>query len=135
MTLIRPDLSSSSDVDRWMRDFFLGVDPFDSFRSSRSRSSLVADLYEEPDAYHVVLELPGVAKEDVSVELENAVLRVSGKHTDSSDDSERSYEFQRSLAVPENVNGDSVSAALTDGLLHVTLPKREESKPRSISVG
>ena len=96
---------------------------------------LGADLFEDNDAYYVRMELPGVKKEDTEVELENAVLTVSGKrHTKGADGGESTEEFSRSVSIPDGVAGDKITAKLEDGILTITLPKQESSKPRTIKV-
>lgn len=138
MTLIRPELTPSRHLDRWFRDFFRSDFPFrgfGGFSGNGSRGShLSADLYEDADSYHATMELPGVSKKDIHVELENSVLRISGKHTDKWGESEESYEFNRSLAVPEGINPEGIKARMKDGVLHITMPKAEERKPKAIEV-
>ena len=103
--------------------------------SSRGRYHLSADLYEDDDAYYARFELPGVKKEDVSLELHNAVLTVSyEKHTRSGENSESSETFTRSISVPDGINTEKISASHEDGLLTVTMPKSEAKKPRAIEV-
>lgn len=139
MSLLRPELNRPSTLDEWLRDYFFGDDFFGlSPRGRASRadrfSNLPADVYEDTDGFHAVMELPGVAKEDISVEVENAVIRVSGKHTDKLGETETTYDFDRSLALPDTVNPATIRAEMRDGLLHLVLPKREETKPRPIQV-
>lgn len=139
MSLLRPELNRPATLDEWIRDYFfgddfLGVAP--RMRTARADrfANLAADVYEDGDGFHAVLELPGVARKDVSVEVANSVIRVSGRHTDKLGETEHSYEFDRSLALPESVNSTAIQAELKDGLLHLVLPKREETKPRQIQI-
>ena len=90
----------------------------------------------------MVFELPGVAKKDVTVSLENSVLRVSGAYnppftdlaTGEAEEARAPFEFHRSLAVPEDVDASGIRAEMNDGLLRLTLPRKEELKPRTIAV-
>jgi HSP20 family protein len=100
------------------------------------------DIREEKDAVLLSAELPGVAKDDVKIELENGVLTVSGeKHAEQSENengiyrSERVYgSFKRSFRVPETVDADKIAADYSDGVLKLTLPKRPEAAPRKIAI-
>lgn len=141
MTLIRPELSLSGNFEQWLRDSFWNEDPFRAFwgfdhpgSDWRSRAYVAADLYEDKDAFFAVMELPGVNKGDLTLELVNSVLNIAGKHTSKAGDSESTYEFTRALAVPDGVDCARISAELKDGLLLVTLPKMEERKTRSIEI-
>ena len=144
-------LPLSGHLDRWLLDSLRNADPFLSFWDFPGRSTaqrrprpthLPADLYEGKDSYHAVYELPGVAKKDVTVALEGAVLRVSGTYAPPFADlaageggeEPAPLEFRRSLAVPEDVDSSAIRAEMKDGLLRLTLPRKEELKPRTISV-
>jgi HSP20 family protein len=136
-TLIRPELALSSNFDRWLRDGLLSEDLFRAFwgfDQPGTRAYLGADLYEDKDAYYAVMELPGVSRQDLTLELHNSVLQVAGKHTVKVGKDESTCEFSRALAVPEGVDPARIAAELKDGLLLVTLPKVEERKPRAIEV-
>lgn len=143
MTLIRPELSLSGNFERWLRDNLWTDDPFRAFwgfdRPGRewrlgARAYVAADLFEDDNAFFAIMELPGVAKKDVDVELVNSVLHIGGKHTSKTGESESTYEFSRALAVPEGVDGSSIRAELKDGLLLVTMPKKEDRKARAIEI-
>jgi HSP20 family protein len=100
------------------------------------------DIYEDQDAFLLKLELPEVNKDDIKVSLNENVLSISGeRHFENEDkrDSyhriERSYgQFYRSFTLPPNVNTESINAEYKDGMLRLTLPKKEEAKPKAISV-
>lgn len=100
------------------------------------------DIYEDKDNVVVKAELPGMKKEDIEVSLHAGTLTVSGerKFERKKDESEtyRSERFhgrfQRSVLLPSQVQADKVNASYRDGILTVTLPKSEESKPKQIAV-
>lgn len=93
------------------------------------------DLYEDAAATYVRAELPGVNRSDIGVELVDGTLQITAKRTRKLGDREETAEFSRTLTVPEGaVQADKVGAAYENGVLTVTLPKREEAKPRKISV-
>lgn len=101
-----------------------------------SSTRFPVDLYEDKDNIFVRAELPGVTREDINVEIVDGYLTIAGsrKTPANGDQSEQSFSFSRSLALPEEVQADSVAAAFENGILSVTLPKREEAKPKKISV-
>ncbi len=100
------------------------------------------DVRDTPENVVVTLELPGLTKEDIQIELLEDVLTVSGERKRESETqegetfrSERVFgRFERSLALPAAVTPDKVSATYKDGILTVTMPKAEESKPKRIDV-
>ena len=102
------------------------------------------DIREDGDHFYVEAELPGFKKEEIDITLENQTLTISAERRDEKKDeqkgdwllNERRYtRFLRSFTLPPTVNDQTVNAKLSDGVLTITLNKREETKPRKISVG
>jgi HSP20 family protein len=100
------------------------------------------DLVESGDHYVLHADLPGVAEQDINIELEAGVLRISGERRSARDEQqsgyrriERSYgSFARSLTLPDGVNADAVEASFERGVLEVRIPKPEQAKPRKVSI-
>ena len=100
------------------------------------------DIRETEDSLRLLMDLPGLTKENVDITLENNVLTVSGERkleaeerNDTFHRLERSYgAFTRSFTLAPTVASDRVDASFRDGVLEITLPKVEESKPRRISI-
>lgn len=100
------------------------------------------DVSENDDAYVITAELPGSKPEDVTVELHEGVLTIRGekRHERSGEREqtrwiERSFgSFSRSFTLPSNANGEKVDAHFDSGVLTLTVPKREEAKPRTIAI-
>jgi len=100
-----------------------------------SAAGFPVDLYEDSAATYVRAELPGVNRADIGVELADGTLQITAKRTRKVGEREETTEFTRALTVPEGaVQPDKISAAYENGVLTVTLPKREEARPRKISV-
>ncbi|MEM8955156.1 MAG: Hsp20/alpha crystallin family protein [Verrucomicrobiota bacterium] len=95
---------------------------------------LAADLFEDDDHYFARVELPGAKKDDVKVDLDGRRLTVAFERETEGEGSE-TVAYKRSLAIPDGVSEDTISAKLEDGILTVTLPKAPERKPRQIEVG
>jgi HSP20 family protein len=101
-----------------------------------SEPRLAMDLYEDEGNYYARLEVPGVKREDISLELVSRQLtvKVTRKQPAAEGEGEHSLTLSRSLPLPENAQGDAISAKLADGFLTLTVPKAEEAKPRSIEI-
>jgi HSP20 family protein len=104
------------------------------------------DIREDNDHFYVEAELPGFKKEEIDVTLENQTLTISAERNVENKQGdekkgdmllhERRYSrFLRSFTLPPTVDEGSVNAKLNDGVLTITLNKREETKPRKIQVG
>jgi HSP20 family protein len=101
-----------------------------------------ADIYEDRDKITVRAELPGMNKEDIDISLHEGVLSISGERKDAEELADAEVcraerfvgRFQRAFTLNAPVNSDQVSAAYKNGILTVTLPKKEEAKPRQIEV-
>jgi HSP20 family molecular chaperone IbpA len=101
------------------------------------------DIREDADHLSVEAELPGFKKDEVEITLENQTLTISAEHKADRDRRqgdmllhERRYSrFLRSFTLPPTVDEKSVDAKLADGVLTITLKKREETKPRKVQVG
>ncbi|WP_269540344.1 Hsp20/alpha crystallin family protein [Cerasicoccus fimbriatus] len=105
------------------------------FDNANTGRSFRVDVYDDNnEAYQVVAELPGVAKEDVDIQLENGVLTISAKRHIKQDDKEQTAQYRRSLTINDDINADKVTAKLEDGILTVSLPKAEARKPKAITV-
>lgn len=96
----------------------------------------LVDLYEDKDNTYVRAELPGLNREDINIELVNGYLSINGTRKVTDDDGKviESIALNRSIAVPEAVLADKISAAYENGVLTVTLPKPEEVKPKKITI-
>ncbi len=92
------------------------------------------DLFEDKDNLFVRAELPGVDRNDINVEVVESYLNIAGAHKTTEEGKTQSFSFSRSVAIPESVQADKVAAQYQDGVLTVTLPKKEEAKPRKVAV-
>ena len=104
------------------------------FGMSPVASSFPVDLYEDKNATYVRAELPGVERKDIAVEMVEGALTIQAARKDQSGDSEQTFSLSRSITIPNEVASDKVTAAYENGVLTVTLPKQEESKPRKITI-
>jgi HSP20 family protein len=100
------------------------------------------DIYENKDQIVLEAELPGMNREDFELSVENNVITLRGERqfekkddTDNYHRVERSYgSFTRSFTLPHTVSAEGATAEYRNGVLRVTLPKREETKARRIEI-
>ncbi|HLY45204.1 MAG TPA: Hsp20/alpha crystallin family protein [Stellaceae bacterium] len=99
------------------------------------------DIFETEDALIVVMEIPGVAKEDIAIDLENDALRVEAKidhgHYDGLEPLYTEYNvghFARAFSLSSKIDRQQISAELADGILTLTLKKAKEAMPRRIAI-
>src|ERR1044072_1111245 len=101
------------------------------------------DLVETEDHFVLRADLPGLSEGDVSIEVEDNVLTVSGERKAEHETTQEGYHrverafgsFSRSLTLPEGVDADAVTASFDRGVLEIRIPKPEQRKPRKISIG
>lgn len=121
-------------------DAFFGVGPRNGNGARRWVPAM--DLVEEDDSLVVKADLPGLSRDDVSIEIEDGVLTISGErkseHSERRDGYvriERGYgSFARSLRLPEGVDAEQVKASFANGVLEVRIPKPEERKPHRVEI-
>jgi HSP20 family protein len=102
----------------------------------------VLDITEDDHGLAVTVELPGLAKEDVKLTIENGVLAISGEKKSATESEgktwhrmERRYgTFYRAITLPKGVTGEKAEASFENGVLKVALPKSESVKPKSIAI-
>ena len=115
---------------------------FDDEGIGRGAWAPSVDIYENKDQIVLEAELPGMNQEDFDLSIENNVITLRGERkfekTDETDNYhrvERSYgAFTRSFTLPQTVSAEGATAEYNNGVLRVTLPKREETKARRIQV-
>ncbi len=128
----------SHEMDRWLNEFFNGG----TLAVNETEWSPRADVRETDDAYQIMVDLPGLEKDDIKVKFEDNVLTISGERKAESTDEGKNYHrieriygsFSRSLRFPKDVNAQKVVANYRNGVLEISLPKSEEVKPKEIEV-
>jgi HSP20 family protein len=104
--------------------------------------SPAVDIYEQNGNIVLKAELPGVDRKDVDVRVENNVLTLRGERKVEGEVKKESYHrversygtFLRSFTLPSVLDTDKIKADFKDGVLRLTLPKKEEAKPKQISI-
>jgi len=119
----------------------------ETFRTHGEESALTTwapavDIYETPNELVVKADLPDVNEKEIDVRVENNLLTIRGERKFEKSVSEENYlrvertygAFSRSFSLPNTVNAEAIGAEYKNGVLTITLPKREETKPRQVKV-
>lgn len=116
------------------QDFF-NEDFFPSI--NRNTSNLPAvNIREDEKAFYLELAVPGIDKKDLKIELKDDTLTISSEHKEEKEEKNEGYKrkefsynsFCRSFYLPENIDAEKIDANYKDGVLDVTIPKKEEEK-------
>jgi HSP20 family protein len=100
-----------------------------------------ASIWEKDDQLHILVELPGVKKEDVAVTFQNGSLEISAtKHRPDLGEHKTWHNtiatgvYKHRIAIGDKFNADSIEAALNDGVLKITVQKKPEMQPRKVEI-
>lgn len=137
-------LSTRMDRVPFLSDDFFSKpwnDWFNAGLTSRAMNVPAVNISERKDDFQVTMAAPGLKKEDFKIRLEGTILTISSeKEEESKEDDEKftrreySYSsFERSFSLPEEVNQSAIEAQYKDGVLSLTLPKKEEAKRMAVS--
>ena len=110
----------------------------ESTRNLRQVTPLV-DIYENDDEILLHAEMPGVRKDDITVNIDNGNLTLSGIRSMTAEGAAEweefgDVEYQRAFSVPQTIDVNKVNAELKDGILALHLPKSEAAKPRQVEI-
>ena len=133
-------VTAQQEFDRLFKDAFTPF--FGEGELSTHTWAPPVDIYETENDIVLKAELPGVDPKDVEVRVEDSTLYLKGERkfekevkNESYHRVERSYgSFARSFSLPNSINAEKVKAEFKDGLLTLTLPKREEAKPKKVTI-
>lgn len=129
-----------SEMDRLFGDTFRLFDQ--RLLDSRFGLSPSMDIYETPDEVVANVDLPGVKKEDIKINVVNNEVSISGEVTKENKVEEGNYvlqerssgKFYRSFTVNTPIDSDKIKASFKDGVLELRLPKAEQAKPKEIQI-
>jgi HSP20 family protein len=133
-------LTTQREFDRLFKEAFSPMSG-ETEVSTRSWAPPV-DIYETEDAIVLKAELPGIDPKDVEVRVEDNTLYLKGERNYEKEVKEQNYHriersygsFARSFTLPNSISAEKVKAEYKDGLLTLTMPKREEAKPKTIKI-
>jgi len=135
MALLMKPEPFSREVDR-LFDTFFGAE------QGARRWVPPVDLVEAEDHFVLRADLPGLSEDDVSIEVQDGSLTISGERKTEHESSERGWyriersfgSFNRSLTLPDGVDSEAISAHFDRGVLEVRIPKPEQRKPRRVQI-
>ena len=148
MTLVRVNpwrttSNLNSLVDKFFNDalFFSGKNESEKTETHGFWSPVV-DIYDNETSLVLKADLPGMKKEDISIDVEDRVLTLKGERSYDKETKEKNFyrrershgTFKRMFTLPENVTAENINAELKDGVLKIEITKPEEKKPRQITV-
>jgi HSP20 family protein len=120
--------------------------PVNLFRGAEPTGSLFlppVNVYEDEHNIVITAEVPGVEEKDLDITVENNVLTISGERKMESEVKKENFQrierrygrFSRSFTLPPTVDPENVNAEFNNGVLKITLNKKEEAKPKQIKIG
>ncbi len=127
-------------------DDFLGRDFFSNFFDNQTGMSMPSvNIIEGKEDFRIEVAVPGLDKKDFKIDLNNNVLVISSEKEVKNEQNDEKYmrkefsysSFQRSFTLPNSVDAEKINAAYKDGVLNVTIPKKEDAKekpPRTIKI-
>lgn len=129
----------TSEIDRLFDQDWAGLGPAAPYVGEWAPA---VDVREEDNQYVIQADVPGMKPEDLEVTLDNGVLTIRGERTEERDNStegvrhvERAYgSFVRRFSLPEAINDEDVDARVDQGVLTLTIKKKQEGRPRKIEV-
>ena len=135
-------MATERGFDRLFRDAFSSVLPVREGELPTRAWAPAVDICENENNIVLKAELPGVDPKDVEVRVEDNTLYLKGERKFEKDTKQENYHriersygsFARSFALPNSIDAERVAAEYKDGLLTLTLPKREETKPKTIKI-
>ena len=100
------------------------------------------DIYETKDNLVIKAEIPGIEKKDVTIEVKDNTLKLKGERKFEKNVEEENYHrmecsygsFQRIFTLPATINQEKIAASFKNGMLEITMPKKEEKKPKQIEI-
>ena len=132
--------SAQNQFDRFLREAFSPV--FGAGEASTRTWAPPVDIYENGDNLVLKAELPGINPDDVEIRVEDNTLYLKGERKFEKEVKEQNYHrversygtFTRTFSLPNSVDADKVAANYKDGVLTLTMPKKEEAKPKTIKI-
>lgn len=129
-------------INRMFDDTIRTLHPTDGEALEKGTWAPAVDIYETNDSFVVSADLPGLNKDEIQIDLKDNTLTLKGEKKfeekvskDNYIRVERAYgSFVRSFTLPQNVDPEKIKAKYKEGILEITIPKKEEAKPKQIKV-
>ncbi|MEM2786417.1 MAG: Hsp20/alpha crystallin family protein [Candidatus Nitrosotenuis sp.] len=111
--------------------------------STQKVASMSCDIADEGDKYTIKVEIPGVKKDEIKLNVSDSTLEISAQHKEEEEEKKKNYirkersevSYYRTIPLPEKIVSDKAQAKLTDGILNITVPKAVPTpKPKSNTI-
>ncbi|MEQ9264633.1 MAG: Hsp20/alpha crystallin family protein [Balneolaceae bacterium] len=133
-----------ANTDGFSKSFNDVVDEFFNYSNNYRKDNFMpsVDISETDTQFEVAVQLPGLKKEDISVNLEKSQLTISGERKLKSEDEGKNFhrletsfgKFSRTFYLPDTIDEESISAKYEDGILDITINKSEEKAKKQIEI-
>jgi len=135
-------LRRNRELGHYFDDFDQFFSPLIKETKSAARNFPSVDVHEDENNYYIDADLPGLDKKDITVNVENNVLTLSGSREDQQEDRKKGYyrferqtgTFNRQFELGPNVDSSRAEAEFKNGVLSIKVPKREEAKPKQLDI-
>jgi HSP20 family protein len=117
-----------NEIDRWFESVLGGTG------GVRDDGRFPLDLHGDGENTYVRAQLPGIARSDINVEIVDGHLNISVTRKTKGENGGETFSISRSISLPDSVEKDKVTATSENGVLTITLPRKEEARPRKIAV-
>jgi len=132
-----PRLKNKTFFPSWVDDFFTNP-MLPDFEHRVGATMPSVNINEDANQFNIEVAAPGMEKKDFKINLNNNVLTVSSEHEEKSEEKNKKHlrkefsytSFSRSFTLPNTVKEDGIKASYTNGLLSITIPKKEEAKEK-----
>ena len=102
----------------------------------------IMDIVDEGAKYSITAEIPGIPKDNINVEISKNKLEIKAEHKTEKEEKQEGYlrkerghkSFYRQMILPEDVKGDGIDATIKDGILSITVPKKEPEPKKTIEI-
>lgn len=137
------EMSPLDELRNEMERIFDDMTPF-SWKEKNGKDYWVpsTDMSETEDAYLITVDLPGSSKDDINISVQDHRLTVSGERESEKKEEKEHYirreryqgSFKRTFNLPESVQEDRIKATFENGILKISLPKSEKTKPKTVQI-
>lgn len=132
-----------NDINRlFEKTFFPQTSSEDNSNLETSQWSPAVDVKESKDKFSIKVDLPGINKKNVTISMEKGILSIQGERIEEKKEENTNYyrvervygKFHRSFSLPQTADEENISAHMSNGVLEITIPKKEIAKLKSIEI-
>lgn len=130
------------DINKLFGKTFYNLNEEDHTKTGNRHWTPMVDIKEEQDSFKLLMDIPGISKEDIKIAMENNMLTVQGERKLEVKEEKGSYyrsermsgRFYRRFTLPETADASKIQAKMSKGVLEVIIPKKEQTQPKAIEI-